>query len=688
LVFIAFLFNKSSKSNIAFLFFSLSTGLWILSLFFLYYSADPFNELISDISVKLAYGFSLLMTMSFVIFMYFFPKQTIKFSDRTKLIYISLNIIVVLLSVFTSLIYKEQILVDGIYQFDKLGNFYFLYVLFILTNFIIVMSLAIQKISKLSGIDKKKLQIVIAAFGSFGFFAILINVILPIFDIYFFQKIIVLFTLIFLIPTFYSIHKHRFFNTSYLTLELLRNLIILSIFIIFTVFVNHSLLVILNNNYNVLIFIISILSGLFIWVKIQKYLPKLILSEFGNFKNNIEKLIVTFSVCSKYSELENILEKYFIIKLNISNAKLYITRNTPVDSNLAIYIKDEFTNELKKHKNDVLVKSELEYMKIDKNSKKILLNKMTDLDAELCMPLFAEHKLIGFFILGSKEKNKLYTKEEINQILKIKSPMEIAITNFLIKLNLQEENNLMKEIIEDKTKKLKNQFNEIKTLLEQQSDFIAVTAHEFRTPLSIAMFQLEDTLTAHRHTPQVVKDMEVMSESLNNLKNLTQKLFDVQQYDLNKIKLNKETINLNDFLNKIYQEFKIIIEEKNIDFKFKNKIDKNKEIEIDKYQIRQVLTNLLNNAIKFADKNNPQITIELKEKNNSVQIAVIDNGEGVSDKDKKRVFEKFQTTKASKGTGIGLGLYLCKKIIELHKGEIWIDNNEDSGTKFIFELRK
>ncbi len=685
---IAFLFNKKAKSNMAFLFFSVSTGLWILSLFFLYYSADPYNELISDISVKLAYGFSLLMTMSFVIFMYFFPKLTIKFSQKTKLIYISANITIILLSVFTSLIYKEQILVNGIYTFDELGKFYFLYVFFIITNFLIVMSLAIQKMFILRGIDKKKLKIVITAFGTFGSIAILINVILPIFKIYFFQKIIVSFSIIFLIPTFYSIHKHRFFNTSYLTLEFLRSVIILSIYIIFTVFINHSLLLLLDESYNVLIFIISILLGLLIWCKLQKYLPKLIFNEFGNFKNNIEKLMITISMCSNYLELENILEKYFIIKLNITNSKVHIARNNNINTNLPIYIKDEFTQKLEKFKNEVLVKSELDYMKIDKNSKKIILNKMNELDAELCMPLFAEHRLIGFFILGNKEKNKLYTKEEINQILKIKSPLEIAITNFLIKLNLQEENNLMKEIIEDKTKKLKEQFNEIKKILEQQSDFIAVTAHEFRTPLSIAMFQLEDTLTGHSHTPQVIKDMEVMSESLNNLKNLTQKLFDVQQYDLNKIKLNKEKININGFLDQIYKEFKIIMEEKNINFRFINKINKNIKIEIDKYQIRQVLTNLLNNANKFADNNNPEIILELKEFNNSIQIAIVDNGEGIPDNDKKRVFEKFQTTRATKDTGIGLGLYLCKKIIELHKGKIWIEDNKEGSTKFIFELRK
>lgn len=130
------------------------------------------------------------------------------------------------------------------------------------------------------------------------------------------------------------------------------------------------------------------------------------------------------------------------------------------------------------------------------------------------------------------------------------------------------------------------------------------------------------------------------------------------------------------------------MKEKKIDFNFDNKLNKKIEIEIDEQQIRQILSNLLNNAIKFTNGDKPTIIIEIRETDDSVQISVIDNGAGIPDKDIERIFEKFQTTKTSMGAGIGLGLYICKKIIELHEGKIWAKNNENGGVKLIFELRK
>ncbi len=684
----AFLFNKKMKSNQAFFLFSVSTGLWILSLFFLYYSVNPYIELLSLISVKLAYGFSLLMTFSFTIFMYYFPKKTIKFSRYIINSYIAINLLLIAITVFTPLIHREQIIINGLYSADKLGPLYFLYILFIVINFSVSMLIAIHKAISLSGIAKKKLNIVLFAFGTFGVIAILINVILPAFKIYFFLNKTAVLTLFFLIPAFYSIHKHRFFNISYIALESLRLFILLSVYIVTIISIYYFFIYLIPDFNDLMALILSILAGLYLWNKMQIYIPQLIIGDFTKSKKILSKLQASINTCSTYSELESLLEKYFVLDQNITSISLYFVRSNKLNINIPIYVQNNFTKLISSLPNKIYVKEEIRYLKLSKKESKLIIQKFEAFDASIIMPLFAEHKLIGFLILGSKEKNKLYTHEEINQILKIKPQLEIALTNFLLKLNLQEENNMMKELIEKKTHKLQEQFKEIKKLLEQQSDFIAVTAHEFRTPLSIAMFQLEDTLTTHEHTPQVIKDMEVMADSLNNLKNLTQKLFDVQQYDLNKIKLNKKQINLYDYLLLIFNEFKLIMKENKTEFIFNYNLNKNLEIEIDEHQIRQIFANLLNNAAKFADKSNPEIKIEANGENNKIQISIIDNGQGISDKDKVRVFEKFQTTKVTMGTGIGLGLYICKKIIELHNGKIWIEDNKPKGAKFIFELRK
>lgn len=682
------IFNHKSKLNKSFFLFTVSQAFWIISLYFLYYSINPYNPLLSFISLKAAYGFSLLMSALFTVFIYYFPRKIVKFSKKTKISFIIISTIVILLTVFTPWVYEKQIIINNAYQDDVFGPLYLIYILFLLIQLIIALTIGIKKLIHLQGIDKKKMLIVLTGIGTFGLLAVLVNVILPAFEIYIFYRKTILFSLFFLIPAFYSIQKHRFFNISYVSLEFVRNFILISIFMLTAILVNRGILFISPNIHDVINLIISIGFALIIWVSLQKLFPQLIIGDFAKFKKNINSMQNSIYLCEKFNELQETLEKYFIIDQNISSVKIFAIRKEYADINLPIYVRDKFTNNLKKYKNDVLIKAEIDYKKIHHETKKLLSDKMNQLDAALCLPLYADQNLIGLFILGPKEKNQLYTNEEINEIMKLRSPLQVCLTNFLLKLNLQEENNLMKEIIENKTEKLREQFEEIKILLEQQSDFIAVTAHEFRTPLSIAMFQLEDTLSTHKHTPQVIEDMEVMSDSLNNLKNLTQKLFDVQQYDLNKIKLNKKKTAILEYLKHIYNEFNLVMKEKEIKFEFVNNLKKETNIEIDEQQIRQILSNLLNNAIKFTNRDKPEIFIEIAETDDSIQISVIDNGAGISDKDKERIFEKFQTTKTSMGAGIGLGLYICKKIIELHESKIWAEDNKNGGAKLIFELRK
>jgi two-component system OmpR family sensor kinase len=103
--------------------------------------------------------------------------------------------------------------------------------------------------------------------------------------------------------------------------------------------------------------------------------------------------------------------------------------------------------------------------------------------------------------------------------------------------------------------------------------------------------------------------------------------------------------------------------------------------------MRQVMHNLLTNAQKFTQENG-NITIQVEAKKGLISLSVIDNGPGISKNDKQRIFEKFQTTKSHMGMGIGLGLYLCKSIVDLHKGYIEIHDTPGGGATFLIKFPK
>ena len=104
----------------------------------------------------------------------------------------------------------------------------------------------------------------------------------------------------------------------------------------------------------------------------------------------------------------------------------------------------------------------------------------------------------------------------------------------------------------------------------------------------------------------------------------------------------------------------------------------------DQAQLRQVFHNLLTNASKFTPKGG-RIELSLSSKDSQIQVSVDDSGDGIPDVLKKSIFEKFRTKKA--GAGIGLGLYLCMKIIELHKGKIWVEDSKLGGASFKIILK-
>ncbi|HEQ78265.1 MAG TPA: ATP-binding protein [Euryarchaeota archaeon] len=103
--------------------------------------------------------------------------------------------------------------------------------------------------------------------------------------------------------------------------------------------------------------------------------------------------------------------------------------------------------------------------------------------------------------------------------------------------------------------------------------------------------------------------------------------------------------------------------------------------------IEEAFSNLISNAIKYAPEGE-RIVIEGEEKDNFWRIKIIDFGDGIADENKKRIFDRFKR-KAKRGVkGTGLGLAIAKRIIELHKGRIWIEDNPKNGAVFIVEIPK
>ena len=247
-------------------------------------------------------------------------------------------------------------------------------------------------------------------------------------------------------------------------------------------------------------------------------------------------------------------------------------------------------------------------------------------------------------------------------------------------------------------KKLESTNEQLQTHDRMQQEFIATAAHELRTPIQpiLGFSKLIKNKIKDRDLEEFI---DIVIKNTNRLKNLAEDILDVTRIEGNKLVLKKKMVCIWDLLHSIIKEFEHNLEKninnKNIKFRlhFKN-IDSNSvNAFADKNRLSQVISNLINNSIKFIPKESEHgvvngvidIMIEKGKTNgNNLIVSVKDGGKGIDPEIYPRLFTKF-ASKSFQGTG--LGLYISKNIVEAHGGKIWAKNNEDGkGATFSFSL--
>lgn len=250
-------------------------------------------------------------------------------------------------------------------------------------------------------------------------------------------------------------------------------------------------------------------------------------------------------------------------------------------------------------------------------------------------------------------------------------------------------NKRLRSTVEKRTKELKTANNQLKVHDKMQKEFINIAAHELRTPTQ-AIVSYSELL--QRHPEKQDQISESILRNANRLQRLTTDILDVTKIESNSLKLNKEQFDLSDLISSIMDDFKNDIQKKGADIELLCEPKDHLILEADRGRLTQVMSNLLSNAIKFSKKTGGKISVAtaVQKTQNSdyghkkVIVSIKDNGVGIDPVIMPRLFTKFATNSES---GIGLGLYISKSIVEAHDGQLWAENNtEGTGATFYFML--
>ena len=224
---------------------------------------------------------------------------------------------------------------------------------------------------------------------------------------------------------------------------------------------------------------------------------------------------------------------------------------------------------------------------------------------------------------------------------------------------------------------------------KKYSEFISTVSHELRTPLTSIMGFADTLLTSgdKLSEEQKKKFLSIIKDQSKRLIGMVENLLVVSKLQNSDEKLVYKSVNINDLITKILNLVKIQFQNHSFILKLNKDLP---EILIDTDKFQQILLNLIENAVKYSPENT-EIIIKTEYDEKNVFIKIIDEGIGISDENKQKIFEKFarlDTPLTRKTQGSGLGLYIVKKMVEQMDGEIMACDNKPKGSCFTLKFKQ
>lgn len=248
----------------------------------------------------------------------------------------------------------------------------------------------------------------------------------------------------------------------------------------------------------------------------------------------------------------------------------------------------------------------------------------------------------------------------------------------------------------EQERKTKNDLLNLNVKLQEavkvRDEFLSIASHELKTPLT-SLILVVQSLKKYLEIPsdlfltqKIIKSVNQTEKQLLRLSNLVDNMLDVTRINSGKLILNFESFDLSELIQEIAERLEPQIEQATAKPLAILSLEKTTG-KWDRYRLEQVITNLITNAIKYGG--GKEISISLKNNKNFATIIVKDQGAGIPIDFQDKIFHRFERAKnLNQSSGLGLGLYISKQIIDAHNGKIWANSVPDQGCEFHVELPK
>ena len=245
----------------------------------------------------------------------------------------------------------------------------------------------------------------------------------------------------------------------------------------------------------------------------------------------------------------------------------------------------------------------------------------------------------------------------------------------------------------DEVAELATAFNQMADSLARNEDmrrtFLANVSHDLRTPMTTISGYIDNILAGAIKPSEYERYLDIISKEVKRLSRLVSSLLDISRMQAGERKFDIAEFDACELARQVLISFEQKITDKNLEVEFRCDRDK-MPVLADRDAIHQILYNLCDNAVKFSREGGHYL-ITLRDHKDKVHISVYNDGEGIPESDIPYVFDRFYKSDKSRGldkTGVGLGLYICRTIIESHGERIWVESDYGNNCMFTFSLKR
>jgi two-component system phosphate regulon sensor histidine kinase PhoR len=248
----------------------------------------------------------------------------------------------------------------------------------------------------------------------------------------------------------------------------------------------------------------------------------------------------------------------------------------------------------------------------------------------------------------------------------------------------------VRQDVEEWASKRRDEIEMLKQNEQFRKEFLQNLSHEFKTPVFAIQGYVDTLLQGAKDNPDVAQRfLEKASQNVERLSRLIQDLDEISKLERGELKLARQNFVIQDVIREAFETLALKADQHKISFSFKKGSEQALVVHADKDKIRQVVLNLIDNSIKYGRRNGSTVASVYNTDGKHILIEISDDGMGIPDQYISRVFERFFRTQEGRGRdikGSGLGLSICKHIIEAHGYNLHVRSKEGLGSTFGFTL--